>query len=244
MELVKKMVLPFAMSVVACFFSTMVWADVLELKTGETYEGAYAGGTQSSIRFQVGGELKVIPTAGILAITFTSMGGGVAVAAPLAAATKSSVPAGTLLLVKLREDVTTQNKKAGAKFSAVLEGNLMAGAIEIAPAGASVYGIVLKSERGGIGARKAVLELALTEVLINGELKSIKTSILAGQGESGGLGKKVIKAAAIGALVDGNDGAQTGAEIGAGVAILGGGKHAGVMANTLIEFRLVEALAL
>ena len=150
------------------------------------------------------------------------------------------VPAGTVLLVRTTEEIGTHNKTAGARFTAALEADLVAGDSVVAPAGSTVYGKVLKSEKGGIGPRKAILELTLTEIKINGRLYPIKSSVLTGRGESGGLGKKIVKGAAIGALADGSSGADTGAKVGAGIGILQGGKHAGINRGTLIEFSLLE----
>jgi hypothetical protein len=158
-----------------------------------------------------------------------------------AGADAKMVPAGTNLLVRTTEEIGTHNKKEGARFTAKLEANLMAGDVIVAPAGSTVYGRVLKSERGGIGARKAVLELTLTEIMIDGRLYPIKTSIMTGQGESGGLGKKIVKGAAVGALADGSKGANTGARVGAGIGVLQGGKHAGLQNGSLIDFTLLEA---
>ena len=232
-------------------------ADILELKDGNILKGQYMGGTQTTVRFQVNGDMKVVPKEDIVALTFTgeatsaptsSAQPPAAAAAPAAAATKSaskgakSVPAGTAKMVRTAEEIGTHNKSAGQKFTATLEGKLMAGDMEIAPSGATVYGRVIKSEKGGIGARKPVLELTLTDIMINGQLKPIKTNNITGEGSTGGAGKKIVKGAAIGALADGSKGAETGAKVGAGIAILAGGKHAGLQTGTLLEFTLTENL--
>lgn len=153
-----------------------------------------------------------------------------------------TVNAGTRILAKTTSGIDTRSKKAGDLFELRLETNLMSGSDVAVPAGSTLYGKVLKSQRGGIGARKAELELTLTGVQINGQLYPIVTSVLAGEGASGGAGRKIVKAAAIGALADGNSGAETGAKVGAGVAILGGGKHAGVASGSLLEWNLMQPL--
>jgi hypothetical protein len=233
-------------------FVSNSFADVLELKSGKFIKGSYMGGTQSSIRFQENGELKVIPTSEILAITFTAL----AAAAPAQTQTPSSgqavqskstlneIPPGTTLLVKTSEVITTKNKKAGSKFSAILQNKLLVGTVEVAPAGATVYGEVLKAAKGGIGKRRAVLEITLTQILIDGELKQIKTTVLTGEGPKGGLGRKIIKGAVVGALADGSRGAEDGAKIGVGIGVLAGGKHAGISQGEVIEFSLIEKLSL
>lgn len=238
-------------------------ADVLELKDGTVLNGQYKGGTQGTLRFQVDGQLKVVSVKDVMALTFT--GGSSAASAPTskapakssAAATKPAPPSsknatkgpkvvasGSRLLVRTTEEIGTHNKKEGARFTAKLEAKLMAGSVQVAPAGATVYGRVLKSKKGGIGARKAILELTLTEIKIDGQLRTIKTTNLTGEGESGGLGRKIIKGAVVGGLADGSSGADTGARVGAGIGVLGGGRHAGLQNGSLIEFTLLESLNL
>jgi hypothetical protein len=221
-----------------------VRSDVLELKDGTVLDGKYMGGSQSSMRFRVNNDIQVVPIEKILALTVT--GRSTATATPAAASTSQAkavgLPVGTRLLVKLMEPVDTRNNKAGSRFTGTLEGKLMAGGQEIVPAGAKVYGQVVTAKRGGIGARKPVLELKLIEISINGELRPIATNVLSGTGEGGGAGGKVLKGAAIGGLASGSSGAEDGAKLGLAVSILGGGKHAGISSGTLLEFNLSAPL--
>ncbi len=221
-----------------------VRSDVLELKDGTVLDGKYMGGSQSSMRFRVNNDIQVVPIEKILALTVT--GRSTATATPAAASTSQAkavgLPVGTRLLVKLMEPVDTRNNKAGSRFTGTLEGKLMAGGQEIVPAGAKVYGQIVTAKRGGIGARKPVLELKLIEISINGELRPIVTNLLSGVGEGGGAGGKVLKGAAIGGLASGSSGAEDGAKLGLAVSILGGGKHAGIKSGTLLEFHLAEPL--
>jgi hypothetical protein len=250
--------LPIFLAVLTLSLSTAK-ADILELKDGKILKGQYMGGTQTTVRFQVSGDMKVVPKEEIVALTFTGEAASAsatpaktasAATATAAAATKSTgkgaktVPAGTTIMVSTAEEIGTHNKSAGQKFTATLEGKLMAGDTEIAPSGATVYGQVIKSEKGGIGARKPVLELTLTEIMIDGQLKPLKTGNITGEGATGGAGRKIAKGAAIGALADGSKGAETGAKVGAGIAILAGGKHAGLQKGTLIEFVLAQDFTL
>ena len=102
-----------------------VSADVLELKDGTVLNGQYKGGTQGTLRFQVGGQIRVVAVKDIMALSFT---GGSAASAPVSAApekvmaSKSTKPAkkgpktvaaGTTLLVRTDEEIGTHNKKAG-----------------------------------------------------------------------------------------------------------------------------------
>jgi hypothetical protein len=222
-----------------------VHSDVLELKDGTVLDGMYMGGSQSSMRFRVKDDIQVVPIEKILALTVT--GRSAVNTTPAVASTSQAkavaLPVGTRLLVKIMESIDTRNNKAGSRFTATLEGKLMAGGQEIVPAGAKVYGQVVTAKRGGIVARKPVLELKLIEISINGELRPIVTDLLSGTGEGGGAGGKVLKGAAIGGLASGSSGAEDGAKIGLGIAILSGGKHAGIKSGTLLEFHLAAPLS-
>jgi len=221
-----------------------VHSDVLELKDGTVLDGMYMGGSQSSMRFRVKDDIQVVPIEKILALTVTGRSAATAVPAVKSTSPTKAVglPVGTRLLVKIMESIDTRNNKAGSRFTGTLEGKLMAGGEEIVPAGARVYGQVVTAKRGGIGSRPPVLELKLIEISINGELRPIVTDLLSGTGEGGGAGGKVLKGAAIGGLASGSSGAKDGAKIGLGVAILGGGKHAGIKSGTLLEFHLAAPL--
>ena len=244
-------ILTLSATVLTLFIGT-AYADVLELKDGTVLKGQYMGGTQSTVRFQVENDMQVVQRQDIVALTFSNDAAPKATTPPKSSAaapaktTKapSSVAAGTTLLVRTAEDITTQNKSAGQRFTANLEGNLMAGEVMIAPSGTTVYGKVVNAQKGGIGARKPILELTLTDIMIDGQLKPLVTSILTGEGPKGGAVKKIAKGAAVGALVDGSKGAETGAKVGAGIAVLGGGKHAGLKTGSLIEFTLQQDLSL
>jgi len=234
-----------AVAVIATFVTMPVRSDVLELKDGTVLNGLYMGGSQSSMRFRVKDEIQVIPIEKILALTVTgrsTASTGSTMVPPPAKAT--GLPVGTRLLVKLMESIDTRKNKAGSRFTASLEGKLMVDGQEMVAAGSKVYGQIVTAKRGGIGKKKPVLELKLIEISINGELRPIKTNLLSGTGEGGGAGGKVLKGAAIGGLASGSSGAEDGAKIGLAVAILGGGKHAGISSGTLLEFHLAESLKL
>ena len=235
-----------ALALCALAVTAAVRSDVPELKDGTVLEGMYKGGSQTSMRFQVGGDLQVVPIDKILALTITgrSVDGAAAAMTSSTQVAAAGLPAGTRLLVKTTQGIDTRSNKAGSRFTARLEGTLIAGGKELVPAGAKVYGRVVTAKRGGIGSRKPVLELELTEISIDGVLHPIATSVMSGTGESGGAGGKVLKGAAIGGLYDGSSGAKDGAKVGLGIAILGGGKHAGVASGTLLELFLTDSLNL
>lgn len=86
-----------------------------------------------------------------------------------------TVPAGTAVLVKTGDEVSSDDK-AGRRFSATLQANLMAGDEVVAKQGTQVYGQVVKSQEvGRIVAKNAKLALSLTDINIEGTLYPITT---------------------------------------------------------------------
>jgi len=87
-----------------------------------------------------------------------------------------TVPAGTVMLVRTGEEVSS-NDKAGRRFSATLEANLLAGDEVVAKAGSEIYGEVQKSQEIGRGVvvNTSALVLNLTQIIVDGTLYPIVT---------------------------------------------------------------------
>lgn len=92
------------------------------------------------------------------------------------AKTAITVPAGTVMMVKTGEQVSSSDK-AGRNFSATLEANLLAGDDVVAKAGSQVYGQVQGSKKIGRGivVQHSDLVLSLTQINIEGTLYPIQT---------------------------------------------------------------------
>jgi len=90
--------------------------------------------------------------------------------------TPITIPAGTSMMVKTANEVSSKDKP-GRKFSATLEANLLAGDEVVAKAGSQVYGQVVGSKQVGRGivASHASLELSLTDINIEGTMYPIQT---------------------------------------------------------------------
>lgn len=147
-----------------------------------------------------------------------------------------TLPAGTKLLVRLTEAVSTQTHSAGTRFSSVLDIDLAADGVVVAPKGSKVYGTIVESIGGRrIGNQRLVAEF--TEISIDDKLVPIKTEQVGAEGAEGGAIKTVGAGALIGAAA-GDAGAD--AAIGAGLALLAGGNHINVPAGTLVEIDLTQ----
>ena len=80
--------------------------------------------------------------------------------------------------------------------------------------------------------------------MINDYRYPIVTAEYKVQGRSQGTAKKTLGGAALGALIDGSDGAKKGAVAGFGLSLLSKGKQVSIPAGTLIDFRLQQPLTL
>ena len=134
-----------------------------------------------------------------------------------------AVPAGTRILIRLTEALSSANQRAGARFVGQLETNLMAQGVVAAPRGTTVHGQVVAVEAAGRMAGGSELALQLTDIVINDTAHPIMTDTyqLQGQGQGGRTARNVAGGAGlgsvIGAVAGGGRGAAIGAAAGAGL---------------------------
>jgi hypothetical protein len=151
------------------------------------------------------------------------------------------VPAGTTFMVRTREALDTGRHRAGHKFTAVLEGDLVANGTVAAPRGSTVYGELTEAKQAGRLAGKSEMTITFTGLMINNQIRPMQTGAVQAVSESGSgrdtVGK-VAGGAIIGGLIDGKSGARTGAKVGGGVAVLTRGASINIPAGTLLEVPL------
>jgi YD repeat-containing protein len=234
-------------------FTLATVADVLELKNGTILNGKYQGGTADTVRFDSGSGTQVIANSEIIALTFTSQKAtaaapaaaatSVASAAPAAAAPAPApqtinLPAGTTLVVRTVDAVSSKNQ-AGTPFTTRLEYDL-AGSLK---AGTTIQGKVQSSTQAGRARGKSTLDLRLTQIVVNGKQVPIVTSGYqqAGQASIKKAAKGAAAGAAIGAIADD---AGKGAAIGAVAGAATKGQTVTVPPGTLIEFTLQQPVTL
>lgn len=157
-----------------------------------------------------------------------------------AAAGNVTVPAGTRVLVRTVEPIDSRQHKAGHRFTATLEADLVGSGVTVAPRGSNVYGRLAEARQAGRLAGRSEITLEFTDIMVNNALSPISASGI--QAVTEGTGRdtagKVARGAAIGALIDGSSGARTGAKVGAGAAILTRGQSVNIPPGTLLEFTL------
>ncbi|MDP0495139.1 MAG: hypothetical protein Q7Q73_02925 [Verrucomicrobiota bacterium JB024] len=196
-------------------------ADMLQLKDGTIHNGTYAGGKISTVRFEIGDEIKTFPVDQVAAITFGGDSGSAASSAPAAsaapaaaqtsyAASGGSIAAGTPLVVSLGQELDSASAQVGQTFSGTLVSPLTVGNQVVAPAGSKVQGRVteVKQARRLLG-HNASLSFSLTTLVVNGKEYSISTNAqsenVRGQGMLGEAAKGAARGATWGAIADDND---------------------------------------
>lgn len=227
-------------------------ADTIVLKNGQVLQGTYKGGSETAIKFETDGVVKEIAVADITSITITpratqpaatpaatpaAAAGAAAAATPEGAVT---LPAGTRMMVKTKETISTASHQKGAKFTAELESDMVVNGVSVVPKGTLVYGTVLESVGGRrVGVQRIVVNF--TELSIDNQLVPIDTDDVGAEGGRGGAARAVGAGALIGAAA-GDAGA--GAAVGAGMALLAGGRHIQVPAGTLVEVSLKQPVTI
>ncbi|MEH6453582.1 MAG: hypothetical protein V7782_11150 [Psychromonas sp.] len=226
---------------------SMTHAASVVLKDGSSYQGEIKSQNNEILVMDVNGIEMSIPAANIATIDLDSSAAKTNTAAAPATAQPAgavTVAAGTTLTVRMAESVNSRNNKTGQRFTAVLEANLMAGDVVVAPKGAQVYGVLTEVKKAGRVAGSASMTFELSDISIDDVMVPIRTQPVGGEGQNtakSSLGKTG-RAAAIGGLVDGSDGAKTGAKVGIGASILTKGDDIELPKGTLVDFILAAPL--
>ena len=160
-----------------------------------------------------------------------------------------TVPAGTLLPVRLIETVSSDRNHSGDTFTATLDEPLVVDGFVIAEKGARVEGRIIETEQAGRVKGLSSIGLELTRLnTADGQHVEISTASFTKTGpqsrgeDAAKIGGAAAIGAAIGAIAGGGKGAAIGAGVG-GAAGTGGvmatrGKPAVLPSETKISFRL------
>ena len=219
-------------------FSISVFADVINLNDGTILEGDVIGIDNGIVMVRIDGKIRAIPENEIRALV-TEEGSAAPVLVdptPLVI----SVRAGTRLVLSMLDDVDTSRHSVGHRFRAQLESALVVNGITVAPRGTILYGTITESDQARRATGRSELSMDFRDILIGDQLLPIATGDLSIRGKSEGRRslRRIARAAAIGGLIDGSDGAKTGARVGVGVALLTKGESIKVTRGTILETTL------
>src|SRR5664280_3444808 len=162
------------------------------------------------------------------------------------------VPAGTSIVVRMRNSITSKTANPGDTFTGSLAHAVVVGGVVAIPARAGVSGTVIDAKSPGRFKGEGVLSIAVTAVNVGGAPVAIQTSTytktVKGKGKrtavavGGGTGAGLL----IGGLAGGGKGALIGGLVGAGAGTAGaaatGNKEVEIPAESAVTFRLGHSI--
>ena len=201
--------------------------DQLILHNGTVLEGTYLGGDARSVRF-IGpdGNVQTYSVGDVLRIGF---GTPPTTAAPppvpglvqrqvAHSPTGVTVPAGTLVMVRLIDSIDADLTGVGERFRASIDDPIVVGSQVVVPRYADATVQVMRVEQSGALKGSDEVALKIYDITVNGRSYHVATDYAELQGK--GKGRKTIRNTAIGgvggAVIGGIFGGKKGAAIGAG----------------------------
>ncbi len=218
-------------------------ADTLELRNGAVIHGTYVGGSQYNIRFEVNGQVKYYSTKDVLTLTFdpappppTPPPAPAATSPSAAQGSMITIPAGTVIEVRMIDSVDSSTNQVGDQFHASLEKDLVVNSVVVAPKGADAYGKLEQVQSAGKIQEQSQLQLGLTGIRINGMIVPIATGDYDVAGASRGQqsAARIGGGAVLGAVI----GAIAGGGAGTAVQVLTKGQQVRVPSETVLDFTL------
>ena len=188
-----------------------------------------------------------LPTVIILLVILAAAGVAAKPQDPAKPPTRITVPAGTIVNVRLTQDINVDVAQAGMTFKARVDDPVSVDARIVIPreAGAAVQAVKVAQSGDFKGADH--VSLKLNTLTIGGRVYEVATeyAVVQGKGEGKRTARKVGGGAGLGAIVGGIAGGGEGALIGgvvgaaAGTAIAAGGEeHLQLPAETRLQFKL------
>ena len=136
-----------------------------------------------------------------------------------------TIPAGTLVRVRINRTLSSNHTQPGTTFDGVVVNDVVAGEQVAIPRGASVQGTVVDAKSSGVLKGRGELSIELTQVTLGGETYPIQSDVWAHNGgdkttetidKTAGFGAG---GALFGALAGGGEGAAIGAGVGAALGL-------------------------
>lgn len=245
-------------------------ADRVRLRSGKIVEGMFMGGDSKSVRVLLDdGSVSEIPLEEATAVEFSARKPKPAPApapaakpapapapaaqapAPAAAPKPVTVPAGTMLNVRLAQAIDVDTSATGQTFKAIVDDPVMIGGSVVIPRGASAVVQAVKVEQSGKMKGSDKVTLKLNAIGFGGFVYPVSSSYnqSKGKGEGKRTGRKVGGGAGLGAIVGGIAGGGTGAAIGAvaggtGAVLATKGKEVEIPPGTVVSALLQSALTI
>lgn len=241
--------------------TTAAWPDTLILRDGRRYDGTFVNGSSREVTFQdETGARRRYSTSDVHSVEFqpSAVSRTPRYRRGAAASTETrTIPAGTDLVVRTNEEINTRTASEGRTYSAIVERDVIdsTGAVAV-PRGSEAQLVVREVDTGGaVGTAEVALDLQ--SVAVGSQRYLVSTAEVERRGE-GGLGRNrrtaemvgggALLGTLLGAIAGGGRGAAIGAIAGAGagaaVQVLTRGKEVRVPAESVLTFRLDQAVRL
>jgi hypothetical protein len=228
-------------------------ADRIRLRSGRTVDGSFLSADVRNVRLLLpNGTVAEFPVADVTAVEFSPRKTPPPPSPdPSRAPSPVTVPAGTVLNVRLVEAIEVDAARTGATFKSLLDDPVMINGAVIVPRGTIVVLQATKVEQAGKMKGADKITLKANSMAYGGRTYEIATTVIEqkGGGEGKKTARKVAGGAGLGAMIGGIAGGGTGAAIGAvagtatgAVVASQGTEHLSVPAETRLQFTLNAAV--
>jgi hypothetical protein len=248
-------------------------ADTIVLKSGETIQGTFLGGTARQIRMDLGGDVRTYDIDRVQSINFDA---GFSQQAPPPPARDRDrdrdrgafnnapppapggygpmIPADTSVTIRMIDSVDSERAVLGQTFRASLDEPIVVNGQELIPRGADVLTKLVADQKSGKIEGRTVLTMAISTITVNGRPVDVTSSDVQTASSSRGarsakvIGGTAALGAVIGAIAGGGKGAAigagSGAALGTGAEVLTGGQKVKIPSETRLTFRLQNPVQL
>jgi hypothetical protein len=260
--------------------ANLVLADSITFRDGHTVNGAFLGGDSRSVRVAVGDRVDTYAVSDIARISFGDVPVAVNAGEPSVAPParrdsppppppfqarreeprrdenrRETIPAGTVLTVRMVDSVDSQRDSVGQTFRASLDEPVLdADGRTLVPRGSDVLIKLVDDVQSGKIEGRTVLTLDVVSLNVNGREVDIDTTAITQESDSRTarsakvIGGTAILGTIIGAIAGGGKGAAIGAASGAGVGtaaqVMTKGQRVRIPAETRLTFTLQQPVRL
>jgi hypothetical protein len=234
-----------AVSVFSLLLAGMAFADELRLRSGSVISGSFVGGDTRSVRF-IGpdGTVKTYSVGDVASIDFVTTSTATVPIAPVAPTAPTAparsryaddrsavasrpsvtVPAGTVVTVRMIDSIDADVTGAGERFRASIDDPISADGRIVIPRGADATVQVMRVEQSGTVRGSDEVALKLYDITVNGQAYELATNYaeVQGKGKGGKTARNATLGGVGGAIIGGILGGGKGAAIGAGAGAGGG----------------------
>jgi hypothetical protein len=238
---------------IVMILSVTLSADRVRLRSGQSVDGSFMSADTKVVRVLLAnGQVAEFQVDTVAAVEFTPRKAPPPPAPdPAKAPPPITIPMGTVLNVRLTDNIDVDAAQAGMTFKSVLDDPVMIGGAVVLPRGAAVELQAAKVEQAGKFKGADKITLKANSISFGGRKYEITTTQVesSGKGEGKKTARKVGGGAGLGAAIGGIAGGGTGAAIGAlaggatgAIVASQGTEHLKLPAETRLQFTLNAAV--